>query len=106
MTPKELRRPFVLANEFKEGDRPHTFQSAAGRRDDGRRAAAPRVAHPTQHVGDDGEEILCSDPRGKPADAAAHEIARTVGRILEQRVLGVTLRESSRADVNRSCIEA
>ena len=31
-------------------------------------------------------------PRGKPPAAAAHEIARTVGRILEQRRSGVALR--------------
>ena len=31
-------------------------------------------------------------PKGKPPDAAVHEIARTVGRILEQRVSGVALR--------------
>ena len=32
-------------------------------------------------------------PKGKPPEAAAHEIARAVGRILEQRVSGVALRE-------------
>jgi ethanolamine ammonia-lyase large subunit len=31
-------------------------------------------------------------PKGKPPDAAAHEIARIVGRILEQRVSGGALR--------------
>jgi len=31
-------------------------------------------------------------PSGKPPAAAAHEIARTVARILEQRVSGVALR--------------
>jgi ethanolamine ammonia-lyase small subunit len=31
-------------------------------------------------------------PSGKPPEAAAHEIARTLARILEQRVSGVALR--------------
>jgi ethanolamine ammonia-lyase large subunit len=57
-----------------------------GRDNDGRLRWAPELDHSCTTA------VCGIHPRGKPPETAAHEIARTLARIVDQRASGVTLR--------------